>query len=565
MTKFFFKILTLFVLLNLTFSFYSCKNEEDDEEAKSSMYIPTTYTITLNANGGTLTGKSNYTVSVGDYWRIPEASSIGLKNSPKYFQGWAKTSSSTKVAYADNYRFQPQSDLTLYAVWGDIKQETYTANSSKSLQSIIDEINYKNIDSDILESKTAYTIYIDGELSGTTKIQDGTNVGLGRKIKLAESITLIGRNDNDRLTGGDSKTILFISSEAPIMIKNLAFSGGKGTFGAKKNLGGAIYIEGTSTNVTIGENVLFLDNTAENGGAIYINTGTLTINTDITMKENTAENGGAIYNDNGSVVINGGTITANTASFNGGGIYNKGSLSINGGTISLNKASLNGGGLYTSSAVSLEGGRIESNEAENGGGIFIDDGTVTNSANVIKNKAKFGAGVYNKSEFAMRGGSVSQNEASEDGGGVYNSGSFTMTGGNVSFNTAIRNGGGLLNSSGSIEFNNGSIDDNKAKNGGGIFNNGISLIIGTYTLVNGKDIVAGGIRRNSASEKGGAIYNMSGSFTLNTGTEPSGEKISAKIEDNIAPDNNGKTWYKAGGSITIKETVQSSEYCDSNI
>ena len=545
------------------FSYFSCKNDTDEQT-----FIPTTtYSITLNANGGTITGQTVYTINVGEYWRIPESSELGLSNAPKYFQGWSTTASSNEITYCDNYRFLPSSNITLYAVWGDIKQEIRTANATKSLQTIIDEITQNNIDSGLLESKTAYTIYIDGELKGETKIEDKANPGTSNAtVKIASSITLIGKNGNsDKLSGGQTGTILFINTTAPVTIKDLTLSDGKGFTKISEKHGGAIYIEGNKTTVTLGDNTILTGNSADKGGAVYINQGTLNISSEATIKTNNATDGAAIYNDNGSLAMSKGTISQNTATSNGGAVYNRGTLSITGGTISKNNA-VRGGGIYHSSSnATLTGGIIEENAAsDNGGGIYVAGGTLENNGVAVsKNKAKNGAGVYNNATFNMKGTSISFNEAQENGAGIFNTGTLLITGGYISNNKATENGGGIYNEGTSANFNNGTIEENTAVNGAGIYNK-TDFTIGTHTLQNQTQITVGTVKANTATGKGGGVYNESGKFVLKAATEESSQKlIFGTIKENSATE--GKTWYKAGGTVTIKGTAMPGSSSDNEI
>jgi uncharacterized repeat protein (TIGR02543 family) len=77
------------------------------------------------------------------------------------------------------------------------------------------------------------------------------------------------------------------------------------------------------------------------------------------------ENGGGIYVDSGSVYLYGGNITANTARGDGGGIYiNSGSVYLYGGNITGNTASGNGGGIgFNAGQVSIYGGKVIGNKA----------------------------------------------------------------------------------------------------------------------------------------------------------------------------------------------------------
>ena len=126
------------------------------------------------------------------------------------------------------------------------------------------------------------------------------------------------------------------------------------------------------------------------GGAFYIDNGTLTINGG-EISGNKAENGGAIYATNAAdsfVYINGGKICNNTASNEGGAIFMyNGYLYVDGGEISGNSAQ-NGGGIYWESRdiFCLTGGQITGNKATDGGGVYATDwGDIYIGGNIVVN------------------------------------------------------------------------------------------------------------------------------------------------------------------------------------
>ena len=90
--------------------------------------------------------------------------------------------------------------------------------------------------------------------------------------------------------------------------------------------GGAIYLNSGSLTLT-GSNVDYGDtsltgNVAKNGGAVYVDSGSLTLNSHSRLTDNVAEeNGGAVYVCSGaSATLSSGTVKGNTAT-NGAGFY----------------------------------------------------------------------------------------------------------------------------------------------------------------------------------------------------------------------------------------------------
>ncbi|MBQ3335606.1 MAG: carbohydrate-binding domain-containing protein [Eubacteriaceae bacterium] len=296
--------------------------------------------------------------------------------------------------------------------------------------------------------------------------------------------------------------------------------------------------------LTIGQNnVVFLDLNGKtlsrglskkkpDGHVIKIDGGTLTLNdlsphqTGTITGGNTSGNGGGVYvTSNGTFTMNGGAITGNTSTNSnyqgsGGGVYlndTNTQFTMNGGSIEGNSSTGDGGGVSVSdgSIFTMEGGTIQNNESINGGGVsvvgtnskfFMQQEGATISSNTAGSQ---GGGVYLNglyTEFAISGGTISNNDAFS-GGGVYTTyGTITMSGGSISGNKAKNDSGGVnVGSNGILAMNGGTISGNTATTyGGGIYLNESS----TQMTISG-----GTIQNNKAGSHGGGIY-AGKSFTL---------------------------------------------------
>jgi len=153
---------------------------------------------------------------------------------------------------------------------------------------------------------------------------------------------------------------------------------------ADKGYGGGIYMEGGTSRLTIeGMNGTIYNNTALNGGGIYLkNVGTVSI-TGVTITQNSATNaGGGIFNYNSNLTISESSINRNTAEYiGGGGVYNYSPDSNSSRIMELKNSSIssngvksgNGGGIYNDNAspvlteMHFENNRIESGD---GGGMY---------------------------------------------------------------------------------------------------------------------------------------------------------------------------------------------------
>ena len=147
--------------------------------------------------------------------------------------------------------------------------------------------------------------------------------------------------------------------------------------------------------------------------------------------------GSTVYLKRNSIVTNnsgtGLTITGENAT------TKKAYLYLDGGTISNNKS----GGVSLSNAdFVMNDGLINGNSGGNGAGVSM------NSTSGIA--------------FIMKGGTISDNQSTGDGGAIYGRQrcSFTMEGGTIKGNSATGNGGGVYLSNGTFIMNGGTIIDN---------------------------------------------------------------------------------------------------------
>ena len=111
---------------------------------------------------------------------------------------------------------------------------------------------------------------------------------------------------------------------------------------------------------------------------------------------------------------------------------------------------VNGGTLKMNDGVTITG--------NNATGVYVNSGTFEMTGGTISNNntSDDGGGVWNQGTFTMSNGTISANTASS-GGGVYNHGTFNMSGGIITGNTAIKSGGGVYTSYGSFSKGGGII------------------------------------------------------------------------------------------------------------
>ncbi len=233
--------------------------------------------------------------------------------------------------------------------------------------------------------------------------------------------------------------------------------------------GGALYNDGGVATIT---NSTFTSNRVQgafgNGGAIAIQSGQATI-TGSTFRNNSALDGGALYvNSSTSVTVTNGTFTENSAGY-GGAIENRGQLRVNNSTLRLNKATSGDGGAIwvLDSDLDLAYSTVSDNQAATtGGGISC----YANSVSVIHS-------------------TISGNQAGGNGGGIYSTCNLNLTNSTISGNKAPGKGGGGIYQAGSGSGSVAAVTlaGNTAAFGAGVYNDGA----GTSTLSLQATLLAG--------------------------------------------------------------------------
>ena len=270
--------------------------------------------------------------------------------------------------------------------------------------------------------------------------------------------------------------------------------------GNSANKGGAIYLE--NANVTISNNSSFDGNSAtEFGGSIYVDqTSSVTVDTaTFTGNKVTSSdrgNGGAIFSLNGNVHVKNSTFETNTSARNGGAV------AIASDNVHDDSAQqlLIANSQFTSNSSAKKGGSIywydyETNNRE--GDLAIEQ------TNFEKNTANTGGAIHAENAFTVTGGIFTENSAAE-GGAIYSNkeASFNITGATFSQNTAKVYGGAINSIAVGNNKVTGSIfSENSASRGGAInfWSDGDTTGDQSFTVEKSQ------FASNSAETKGGAI------------------------------------------------------------
>lgn len=253
-----------------------------------------------------------------------------------------------------------------------------------------------------------------------------------------------------------------------------------------------------SLGTVVVTDVVFSNNAAANGGALYLS-NTPNPLTRVTFAGNRASgNGGAIYAAPGSPLdVRSSAFTDNRADGNGGAVYGDGDLS--GCTFSANTTGGNGGAVYNPfGTLTVADSTFTSNLATAGGGaIYVPDGVLTVA----------------RTSFT--------GNAADSGGGIFGGEAPTITVSRSTFtnNTALGGGGGILNTDGTLTVDQSTFTGNSASSGGaiegGVGSNSVlastlsgnsAVQGGGVSVSSGLSVVGSALSGNTATTEGGGVY-----------------------------------------------------------
>ncbi|MCA9901668.1 MAG: hypothetical protein KC433_25985 [Anaerolineales bacterium] len=385
--------------------------------------------------------------------------------------------------------------------------------------------NYSTIQAALNDSQTVgTTLHLAGETFTET-------------IEITRSITLMGVNANTTIINGNFvNTVVHISGNPTVTLSGLSIQNG--------------------------------DTTAQDGGGLFNQGGTVVLS-NVVVENNMAPSGGGIRND-GTMSLSYVTVRNNVADeivgaisvcpegvCTGGGIFNRGVLTLTFGIVIQGNTAQFGGGIENANNSSLyaEGIEVYGNTAESnpgtepsaGGGIE-NLGTLTLANSIVRNNnAPYGAGVANGGTLTVSDSNIYSNIAGKRGGGIHNSYNLTVQTSNVYDNEAgSEGGGGISSESGTVMVMETAVYNNSAQFGGGIIHNvdaGLNSFVITNSTLSG----------NSATGTGGALRNAGiATTTLNNVT----------INNNSAIVAAGQSVSLLGGTVTTKNSIISSSGTD---
>lgn len=270
-----------------------------------------------------------------------------------------------------------------------------------------------NLDCDIkFEGKSIFKFGIKVDVDGLIINGNGHTIDADNKARifyvLGKNITIkniILKNGFTNIAGGAISNI----KDTSYKLINVTFVNNHA------NNGGAIY--NFNSEICI-ENSKFLNNEANRGGTIFNEeNGILKIH-DCELKNNKAETAGTIHNMGGEIIIentnfsNNNSITDSGAIYNhdkitifkgkfdnnvsatGGAISNFGELNINQSEFIHNKSTENGGAIYNhiNSILDIASSTFRENNAKLNGGVFECNGKLSIKNCIIENNSSMGVG-----------------------------------------------------------------------------------------------------------------------------------------------------------------------------
>ncbi|MBK8432736.1 MAG: right-handed parallel beta-helix repeat-containing protein [Chloroflexi bacterium] len=207
---------------------------------------------------------------------------------------------------------------------------------------------------------------------------------ISQTLYIDKSVSFLGgwRDDfsqRDQVTVLDALglgRVIYIAPGITPTITSFDLRGGDATVAGGNAHGGGIYIN--QANAVIETNELY-DNTAANGGAIYVANASPTIAVGNHIYQNNATNGAAIYLNNVSVgvaSVYNNFIYHNTASNQGGALHSAaGSNLLVHNTVVSNTAATGGGVYIAVGSPTVQSGIYQSNQATTGSGAFGQAGS----------------------------------------------------------------------------------------------------------------------------------------------------------------------------------------------
>ncbi|MBR4752570.1 MAG: fibronectin type III domain-containing protein [Thermoguttaceae bacterium] len=449
----------------------------------------------------------------------------------------------------------------------NVKGGSFSGNAGSSGGAIWVERAQIMIDGTTFDSNKA-----TGQVAESPKTE--VKNGGGAVYAVDSTISVVNAEFDGNLSTRQGGAIRLVGDASVCTVENTTFRSNQNNGANSESVGGAIYVEAGSLDVS---GSTFEYNAANvkgaGGGAIYVAGGTLASESGTlgTFTGNTAAKGGAIYvaiaQNGGDVEVKGGSFEGNVAN-EGGAIYvYSGPFAAANSSFEANEAKDGGaiyvGANYTSSVysaptVSIDAVAFSENVAENNGGaLYVWKGTVAvNGGAFEENEATNGGALYNVSDTTLTKAVMSSNSADNGGAACAAGGTINVDGASFNGNVATKYGGAAYVLADAKLVVNGAqnaalLSGNKATRGGAIANYGTVEIDAASFTGNVATPMAG-----TSGSFGGALYNT-GTVTIgaNSGTttfdgnKATHEEGTPVVKDGVLNGYSGGAIYNSKGTI----------------
>jgi len=379
-------------------------------------------------------------------------------------------------------------------------------------------------------------IYVDGgdlTLTRTTVANNSAAVGGGVYLKggsaFLDGALLSGNAATAGAGGGLYNFAGYLDVENASFLANSATNAGGGLY----NVG----IEGRETRVV---DATFADNSAQNGGALFVYGGALSLTDARFQRNETLDSGGAIYVDsNAELQLVDAAFSANRADGDGGALCNVGVLTVDGARFDGDSAKGDGGSVFSTGYFEIRDAAFANASATNGGALAVESESTGSISWILA--TSFENCVANVGGALSLDGSLSGAElrfadcsATSGGGAVSNAGTLVLSGVDFDACGAGSDGGALLNWTGAnLTLADATVANavSNGESGGGLANYGAATLsgvsfVGCEAALFGGAVVNGGtlVVRDSlfvenSAKNGGALSNASsGAATLENST-----------------------------------------------
>ena len=190
------------------------------------------------------------------------------------------------------------------------------------------------------------------------------------------------------------------------------------------------------------------------------------------------------------------------------------------GDLTLDDVTITGGaaddgaGVHSQGELAISNSTITDNDATiDGGGIFNSGRLTITATDLTSNSASSGGAIFNSGELIVRDATFSGNSASDDGGALTNAGTADVTTTTFAANSATSRGGGVF-STADTTITNSTLSDNTTLEGGGIFNLSGTTAVAFVTVTGNSAPAGGGIATDG---QGGASTELTASIVAGNG------------------------------------------------